>query len=363
MMRTGRFALALAFGPLLAAAALPALAQLSSGGLNGAYHSYKELETDLLALQQKAPAIAKVFDLGESLEHRRIYALKISDNVEREENQAQILIVGCHHAREWISVEVPFLFAKHLVENYAGDPEIKRLVDRSEIWIIPLVNPDGLEYTIHTYRYWRKNRRDNGNGEFGVDLNRNYGYKWGADDSGSSPDPGSGVFRGPSPFSEPETKAVRDLFLKKDFRALVSYHSFSQVVLYPWGFTDQPSDRDAEMKTIAVEMSDRMKAVNGRAYVPGQSGKDLYLTNGDLTDWAFGLSGIPSYTVELPPIDEALGGFFNREEDIAPIFRENLPALLYLIDRTVQNYRPFLDNPYDLRQILRPGAAPGRILN
>jgi murein tripeptide amidase MpaA len=354
---------ALSFRPELGRTLSPGSVAAAGGGLNGAYHTYKELEADLLALQQKYPAIAKVFVLGESLEGRRIYALKISDNVEREEAQAQVLILGCHHAREWISVEVPFLWGKYLAENYATNPEVKRLVDRSEVWIVPLVNPDGLEYTIHAYRYWRKNRRDNGGGQFGVDLNRNYEYKWGLDAVGSSADPSSAIYRGAAPFSEPETRAVRDLFLKKDFRALVSYHSFSQVILYPWSYTDLPSDRDAELRDIAVEMSDRIKAVNGRLYKPGQSGKDLYLSNGDTTDWTFGLSGIPSYTIELPPIDELLGGFFNREEDIAPIFQENLPALLYFLDRTVQNYRPSLQNPFDLRDFLFRRWRTGAILN
>jgi len=339
-----------------------AAALSTSGGINGAYHSYKELETDLLALQQKNPAIAKVFDLGLSVENRHIYGLKISDNVQVEEAQAQILILGCHHAREWISVEVPFLFGKYLVDNYATDPEVKRLVDRSEIWIVPLVNPDGLEYTIHTYRYWRKNRRDNGGGEFGVDLNRNYDYKWGFDNVGSSGDPSSDVYRGPSAFSEPESRAVRDLFLKKSFGAVVSYHSFDQVILFPWGYTAQPSDRDAELRAIAGEMASRIKAVNGRVYTPGESGKDLYPTNGDAVDWTFGLSGIPSFTIELPPIDELMGGFFNREEDILPIFQENLPALLYLVDRSIQNFRPFLQNPYDLRGVFFPGARASRVL-
>jgi hypothetical protein len=180
---------------------------------------------------------------------------------------------------------------------------------------------------------------------------------------GSSADPASAIYRGAAPFSEPETRAVRDLFLKKDFRALVSYHSFSQVILYPWSYTGLSSDRDAELRDVAVEMSSRIKAVNGRLYKPGQSGKDLYLSNGDTTDWTFGLSGIPSYTIELPPIDELLGGFFNREEDIAPIFQENLPALNYLLDRTVQNYRPFLRSPFDLRDLLFRTWRTGAVLN
>ncbi|MCK4432155.1 MAG: zinc carboxypeptidase, partial [Candidatus Aminicenantes bacterium] len=178
-------------------------------GINGAFHSYKEIEQDLLAIESSYPNLARVIDIGDSLENRNIYALKISDNVQMEEDEAGVLFLGCHHAREWISVEVPFLIGKYLVENYATNSEIKELVDQSEIWIIPLVNPDGLEYSIHFYRYWRKNMRDNGDGSYGVDLNRNYGFKWGYDNAGSSPIPFSGTYRGKSPFSEPETQAIR----------------------------------------------------------------------------------------------------------------------------------------------------------
>lgn len=319
------------------------------GGINGAYHSYLELETDMLVLQQKYPNIVKVFDIGDSLEKRNIYAMKISDNVALEEDEAEVLFLGCHHAREWISVEVPFLLGRYLAENYATDPDIKRLVDQSEIWIVPLVNPDGLEYTIHVYRYWRKNRRDNGKNNFGVDINRNYGYKWGIDNAGSSLNPASEVYRGTAAFSEPETRAVRDLFLSKDFQAMISFHSFSQVILYPWGYTKLPSDKDAQMKEIAAEMSAKIQAVNGRLYDYGQSGTSLYLTNGDVTDWTFAMTGIPSYTIELPPIDEIGGGFFNRQEDIDPVFRENLAAMTSLIEHSIQNYLPVVPNPFDLR--------------
>jgi murein tripeptide amidase MpaA len=303
----------------------------------------------MLVLQQKYPNIVKVFDIGDSLEKRNIYAMKISDNVALEEDEAEVLFLGCHHAREWISVEVPFLLGKYLAENYATDPDIKRLVDQSEIWIVPLVNPDGLEYTIHVYRYWRKNRRDNGKSNFGVDINRNYGYKWGIDNAGSSPNPASDVYRGTAAFSEPETRAVRDLFLSKDFQAMISFHSFSQVILYPWGYTKLPSDKDSQMKEIAAEMSAKIQAVNGRLYDYGQSGTSLYLTNGDVTDWTFAMTGIPSYTIELPPIDELGGGFFNRQEDIDPVFRENLAAMISLIEHSIQNYLPVVPNPFDLR--------------
>ena len=305
-------------------------------GINGVFHSYKEIEQDLLAIESSYPNLARVIDIGDSLENRNIYALKISDNVQMEEDEAGILFLGCHHAREWISVEVSFLIGKYLVENYATNSEIKELVDQSEIWIIPLVNPDGLEYSIHFYRYWRKNMRDNGDGSYGVDLNRNYGFKWGYDNAGSSPIPFSGTYRGKSPFSEPETQAIRDLFTQKNFQALITYHSYSQVILYSWGYTKEPSYKNGLLANLAAEMSALMEPVNGRLYEYGQAGDFFYLTNGDTTDWSFGVYGIPSYTIELPPVDQIHGGFFNAEEDINSIFNENLPSALYLIDWAIQ---------------------------
>ena len=321
------------------------------GGVNGDFHSYVELEQDLLALQDSYPHIASLSVIGQSLEGRNIYALKISDNVLLDENEAEVIFIGCHHAREWISVEIPYLLAKHLVENYSTDTQVKDLVDQSEIWIVPLLNPDGLQYSIHFYRYWRKNRRDNGDGTYGVDLNRNYDYMWGYDNEGSSPYTGSDVYRGPSPFSEPETRAIRDLFAQRNFQALITYHNYSQVILYSWGYTDLPAPDDALLEQIAAEMSARIQAVNGTFYDYGQAGESLYLTNGDTTDWSYGVYGIPSYTIELPPLDYLSGGFFNSEEEIQLIFDENLPAMFYLIDWSIQNSSPPKDPPVIIRRI------------
>ena len=342
---------------------LPATRFASTGvqtGLNGAYHSYEELKKDLYDLQTRYPDLAKVVDLGTSLEKRHIYALKISSAAAREVSKPEVLFLGCHHAREWISVEVPFQLGKYLAENYALDPEVRRLVDAAAIWIVPLVNPDGLEYSIQYYRYWRKNRRDNGDGSFGVDINRNYGYAWGVDDAGSSPSPDSEIYRGSAAFSEPEVRAVRDFFLSRDIGALITYHSFAQTIVYPWGYTSQPAKDDAAMSAIAARMAALIQAVNGRTYSYGESSLDMYLTNGDLTDWAYGVAGIPAYTIELPPADEIHGGFFNAESDIASIFAENRPAMLYLIDWTIQNGRTAAArNRIRDEKPGRPGRLPG----
>lgn len=312
--------------------------------VNGAFHSYSELESDLMALQESYPLLAQVIDIGDSIENRNIYALKISDNVHMDEAEASVIFLGCHHAREWISLEVPFLIGKHLLENYDTNSEIKRLVDQCEIWIVPLVNPDGLEYSINFYRYWRKNMRDIGDGNYGVDPNRNFSYMWGFDNEGSSANTYAEDYRGKAPFSEPETQAIRDLFIQNNFQALISYHSYTQVILYPWGFKYEPPIDDSVMNFMAAEMSSRMQAVNGRVYSYGRAGDSLYLTNGDTTDWSYGVYGIPSFTIELPPIDRLHGGFFNPEQDIQSIFAENLPAALYLIDWTIQQKHAPPDN-------------------
>jgi carboxypeptidase T len=331
----------LPFRPETAYSGRPAADSSSAGGgLNGDYHSYSELEADLRALESRHPGLAKIYNIGRSLEGRSLYALKVSDNVGVPEPEAQVLFLGCHHAREWISVEVPFLLGEFLLENYLTDSRVRDIVDRSEVWLVPLVNPDGLEYSIHVYRYWRKNRRDNGDGSFGVDLNRNYGYEWGCDNSGSSPTPESGVYRGPEAFSERETAAIRDFFLLNNFQALVSYHSFGQVIYYPWGYARRPVENAERMKALAAGMSQRIQEVAGTVYQQGQSSLLSYLTNGDTTDWAFGFYGIPAYTIELEPPDERQGGFFNAESEILPIFNDNLPAALYLIEDCINRYVP-----------------------
>ncbi len=310
-----------------------------ASGANGAYHSYQELKSELQELAKKFPSLAKQEEIGRSHEGRSILAIKISDNVLLNEEEPGILFLCCHHAREWISVEVPLLIAPYFLEHYQSNPDIQKIINEAQIWVVPLVNPDGLEYSIRTYRYWRKNRRLNPDGSFGVDLNRNYGFNWGIDNRGSSPQPASEVYRGPSPFSEPETKAIRELFSRFNFQALISYHSYSQVILYPWGFTTAPADKNELLKDLAQKMSDFMFPINGRRYTYGQASSLLYLTNGDTTDWAYGLFGIPAFTIELPPVDLLQGGFFNAEADIQPIFEENLAAALELIRWAINNYQ------------------------
>lgn len=296
-----------------------------SKGISGAYHTYDEVEAILRAME--GSGVAKVYDIGDSVEGRDIWAVRISDNpaVDEDEDEASVLFVGCHHAREWISVEVSLYLAEYLTDNYATDPEIQSLVDNQQIWIVPVLNPDGYVYTHTTDRSWRKNRR----GGYGVDLNRNYGYMWGYDNEGSSGSTGDSDYRGASAFSEPETQALRDLCLAHEFRSMITYHSYGGEVAYPWGYIwDSPPDRcrDRHMSDV---MRDLMNAVHGAGYT---SDPYPYLTNGDTTDWTYGIFRMPSITIELRPTGTSGGsGFELPEDEIIPTCEENLPAALYLI--------------------------------
>jgi hypothetical protein len=296
----------------------------------GLYHTYDEVVAELGQLQANFADLAQIVELGASVENRKIVALKISDNPAVEEDEAEILFVGGHHAREWISVDVPLLLAKYLLENYSTDARIQNLIDNGEIWILPLLNPDGHQYSVLSNRLWRKNRRDNGDGTFGVDLNRNYSYEWGG--PGSSGSTVSETYRGTEAFSEPETQVVKELAAAQNFVAMISYHNFSQLVLFPWGYTNSPAPDQTLLQGLAVTMADSILAVHGVRYTPEQS-SDLYLASGDATDWLYGETRAPSFTIELRPRSSS-PGFILPENEIQPTFEENLPAALFLIDWT-----------------------------
>src|SRR5829696_7337694 len=170
----------------------------------------------------------------------------------------KLLFMGCHHAREWLAVKVPFLLARELIER-ADEAPIAGWLGKGESWIAPMVNPDGHAFCRGHNRLWRKNRRPNPDGSFGVDPNRNYGYMWGVLNT-SSHVPSDDTYIGPRAFSEPETRAIRDLVAAEKFAGLITYHSYSQLILYPWGYTvDEivdPVDR-AALSGLAKDMARR----------------------------------------------------------------------------------------------------------
>jgi carboxypeptidase T len=302
-----------------------------------AFHTYEELSAEMAALADSWSAIASLHQIGQSVGGRPLWALKISDNVELDEgDEPRVLLVGCHHAREWISVETTLLIARHLLEQSGAGGQAQASVRGAEIWVVPMLNPDGHIFSVEQDRFWRKNRRENSNGTMGVDLNRNYSYQWGRDNEGSSPNPGAGTYRGPAAFSEPECRAIRDLMsIGRAFSAVISYHNFSQLVLKAWGYTIEPTADESYYVWMSRHMAAMITAVHGVPYEGG--GSDLlYLTNGDTVDWVYGTFRIPAFTIELRPgPDNGLDGFVNPPSDIQPTFEENLPAALWLIEQAM----------------------------
>lgn len=301
---------------------------------DASYHDYQETLDELQGLVTKFPHLVTRISIGKSLEGRDLAGVRISSKPEADSLPTAIFL-GCHHAREHLSVEVPLLMAKYLAEGYATNPRVKELLDTREVWIVPMVNPDGAEHDISSgnYKFWRKNRRDNGGGTFGVDLNRNYAKGFGG--PGASSSPSSDIYHGPSAFSEPETAAVRD-FVRSRTKAttLLSFHTFSELVLWPWGHTEEVISNDKD-RAVFETMGKKMAEWN--KYTP-QKSSDLYVASGDTTDWAYDELGIFAFTFELSPSSFFGGGFYPGAKAIDPTFRANIEPVLYLIEKAADPY-------------------------
>ncbi len=254
---------------------------------------------------------------------RMLYWVRISDNPNTDESEPEVLYTGVHHAREPMSVQQMMWYMWHLLENYDSDPEIQQLVDATEMYFVPLINPDGYEHNYITDPngggMWRKNRRDNGDGSMGVDPNRNYGYKWGYDNSGSSPYPSDETYRGPAAFSEPEIKNIRDFCNAHEFKIALNYHSYSNLLLYVWGWTETPSPDD----TLLYDYAKLMTKENGYTYGAGSS--TIYPTNGGSDDWMYGEQEtkdlILSYT---PEVGGGGDGFWPSVSRIVPLCQDQM---------------------------------------
>ena len=249
----------------------PYLSTFATAEAVSGYHTVATLEEDLRRLADEHPEIAELHQIGRSVEGRPLWALRIG---ERRESTRKVAFLGCHHAREWISVEIPYLLAEHLLDNSSTDP-VQTWLQQGEVWVAPMVNPDGHEHTRTENRLWRKNRRRNPGGSIGVDPNRNYGYMWGVlDISTSSHVPSDETYVGPRAFSEPEVRAVRNLVARQLFDGVLSYHSYSQLVLFPWGYTSEPIEDDADRHGAADP-----RGADGGAD-PGSARRDLHRAAG-----------------------------------------------------------------------------------
>ena len=305
--------------------------------------------------------------IGTSIEGRTIWAFKVSDYPSVDEDEPEVLYTGLTHAREPVSMMNLFFFVRWLCENYSSDPTAEFLVNHREMWFVPIINPDGYVYneTIapNGGGMHRKNRRPNpdnsncNNGtQQGIDLNRNYSYNWGADNSGSSGNPCSAVYRGASAFSEPETEAISNFILARQFKNVLHYHTYSNVLIHSWGDGTFPDEPDlSTLREIGAEMTRE----NG--YAVGTGTETIgYGVNGDAVDWTYGTAGLISYT---PEVGSYADNFWPSEDRVIPLCQDQVHsnkifALVagsdYIVyDRLFDNQFPTLEDTVAISLVIQ----------
>ena len=300
-------------------------------GSMGGYYTLEEIIAELDSMHLVYPTlITPRTSIGKTHEGRDIWMVTISDNPDQDEGEVEILYTALHHAREVQSMMTLLYYMNYLLENYDTDPLVRYLVDHRRMVFVPIVNPDGFAHNEFTNPegggMWRKNRRDNGDGSYGVDLNRNYGVAWGRDNTGSSPNPASNVYRGTEAFSEPETQAMRDLCLNRDFKLAFNWHSYWNWIFYPWEYNMVACPDSALFQSFLSHAT----VVNDYGYYPPHP-SNIYLFNGSADDWMYGGSGLekPIFTM-TPEVGGNSDGFWPPASRIYPLAEENVHTNLML---------------------------------
>ena len=301
------------------------------------YHNYAEMTAAIDQAVAAHPTILSKTSIGSSHEGRQMVALKISDNVGTDEDEPEVLFTCNMHAREHLTTEMCLHIIQRFTDGYATDANIKNLVDNREIYVVPSQNPDGAEFDISggEYQGWRKNRQPNSGGGVGTDINRNFSYKWGCC-GGSSSSPGAEDYRGPSAASAPEVQDVQAFVSSRvvggvqQIKGHIDFHTFSELVLWPFGHTDE-----TVTEGMTQEEYDRFKSIGeemagSNGYTPEQS-SGLYITDGDINDYMWGTHKVLSYCFEMYPTDGGIDGFYPPDEDIAPQTTRNDGAVDILL--------------------------------
>jgi carboxypeptidase T len=359
MTRRALPALVLAVLTVLGLAPTSARAAAEYPAKDAGYHSYAEMVDEIHAVEAARPGLVRVFSIGSTVQGRTIWAAEVSDNVGEAEGEPEVLFDALHHAREHLTPEMALYVFHLLVDRYGDDSDlgrrVTRIVNNRRVFIIFMVNPDGLVYDLGGgpygggfYRGWRKNRQHiPGSRQIGVDLNRQYGYAFGCC-GGSSGQPRDDNYRGPRAWFAPEVRAVRDFVLsRRDANGRnriamhITFHTAGELVLWPYGYTHRNVPPDLTwldyrtMRRIGVDMA----ASNG--YTPQQS-SDLYITDGDEIDWLYARERIFSYTFEMYPSRRAgtsIKRFYPPDELIGRETRRNRAAVLMLMDYADCPYR------------------------
>lgn len=333
------------FGPHVAAihrtvaiAIAVALAVLAPGAATAtprvasAYHTPAEVRAELHQVARDHPDLVRVSVIGRSHQRQPIMMAKVSDRPGIDEDEPEVFVNARTHAREHMTTEQALVLLRWLTDGYASSSRVRSIVDGTEVFIVPDVNPDGARFDLMgpRYRGWRKNRQPY-RGRTGTDLNRNFGYRWGCC-RGSDRWPSSNLYRGPRAFSAPEARAMRRLVNGRRFVAALSLHSYGGQVLWPYGYTmaDRPRDMPAALHRTVRRLARGIAARNGYRAIQASS---LYITSGSFMDWMTGVHRIPTLTLELRPRTRSAGGFYPPASRIGPITSGNRAALLWFLEQ------------------------------
>ena len=297
----------------------------------GVWHTWSQNIAYLDSLRTEYPdLISEKWSIGQSHEGRDLWCVRLSDNPDVDETgEPEILLDTMHHAREIMAGEFGIMFADYLCKNYGTDPVVTWLMNNRELYLVSIVNPDGMVYNEQTDPagggLWRKNRRDNGDGTWGVDPNRNYTYEW--DGPGSGTDPGDITYRGPYAGSEPEIQAMMAFIDSREFVTQQTLHTYSNLTLHPWGYVDSPCPDNATFEHMGAIMTQ----YNGYQY--GYVGDLLsYTVNGGTFDWSYGAIGEHARIFCVSnEIGSSSDGFWPDPERRETLFLENVWPMLYLM--------------------------------
>ena len=297
-------------------------------GTLAGFFRYQEILDEFAEMAAAYPHLIRPLEpIGDITTHdgNSVLWTRVSNNPDVDDaEKPEVLFTALHHAREPGSVAQMIFFLWYALERYETDPEIQFLFDHTELYFIPIVNPDGYLYNEQSSPngggFWRKNRRLNPDDSYGVDLNRNYGFEWGFDNQGSSPNPESQTYRGPGPFSEPETQAVREFCEAHEFQIALNYHTFGNLLIYPWGFSDAPTPDADIFNPFATAMT------RENNYLAGTGTETVgYTVNGDSDDWMYGEQmSKPKIFSMTPEVGDGNLGFWPPQSEINRIVKSAL---------------------------------------
>lgn len=303
------------------------------------YFRYNTILTQFEEWRTTKPNLVSRQQIGTSWGNRPIYAYRVAPVGRTAPDKSVVMIFGIH-AREWISPAVGMHLFERMLNHYSGPGGSAasynyggpRFPTRTAYYFIPVLNPDGYEYTWTNNRMWRKNRRNIGGGVYGVDLNRNFSKGWGG--GGSSGDPSSSTYRGPSAFSEPETNGLRNwMDTIPPVVGFIDFHSYGQYILWAWGYSFNQAPGETWLRATGFRIRDDILAVYGRSYTTGPTSSTLYQASGVSPDYVYDRFNAAAYTIELR--DDGEFGFILPENQIAPTQDEAWQGTIGFIERVL----------------------------